>query len=396
MTATRGLLAASFLGLAVTLGHGLGRFGYALIMPAMQSELHWGYELASWINTANAIGYVAGTVSGFVLLRQASTRRLFGAGLWMIAASLPLMAVDAGFAWLLLLRLLSGWGAAWVFSTGGALINELYGSDPARKGTATGLFYGGAGIGMMLTAAVAPPMLAALGAAAWPQVWVVLGLVAAVLLVFPLRVAQGGGGPSLAAVNSARVPLGSLAVTLVAYCGFAASHAGYVFFVFAWTRTQQIPWYHGACMWALMGAAVFVSAWIWQRPLARWRGEWSMALSCTLCAAAALLPAVHGSTFTIYLSAVLMGACLFTPPAAMTALARQTLPPEAWGKTLMVFALVFSLGQAAGSWAFGRAADLSSLSTVLGASSAGLLASAATAVISVLSARPATGAAPAR
>jgi predicted MFS family arabinose efflux permease len=378
--AQRGLAAALWLGLGVAIGHGLGRFGYALLMPAMQAELHWSYEQASWINTANALGYIAGTVSGVLLLRRASSRRLFRAGLWMVVVSLPCMAVPLGFAWLLLLRVLSGVGAAWAFSTGGALVNELYGGDPRRKGSAIGLFFGSAGIGMVLAGAVVPLMVEAGGAAAWPSAWLVLGAASAAMLVFPLRVARGEGGPSLAAVAGARLDVRPAWLALVAYFGFAVSHTGYVLFVFAWTRTQAFAWFHGAGMWMLMGAGVFASAWIWQGALARWRAERTLALCCLACAAAALVPVLHPGLGAVYGSAALMGVSLFIAPAAMTALVRQTLPPPTWGKALMLFSVVFALGQALGSWAFGLAADAwSSLAGVLGVASAGLLVSAAAA-----------------
>jgi predicted MFS family arabinose efflux permease len=131
-------------------------------------------------------------------------------------------------------------------------------------------------------------------------------------------------------------------------------------------------------MWMLMGAGVFASAWIWERPLGRWKASNSLALCCLICAVAVALPVVAGAELpVVYLSAAAMGGSMFIAPASMAVLSRQTLPAPVWGKALMVYSLVFSLGQALGSWAFGRAADTWSLQWVLGASSAGLLVSAA-------------------
>jgi hypothetical protein len=83
-----------------------------------------------------------------------------------------------------------------------------------------------------------------------------------------------------------------------------------------------------------------------------------------------------GGLTLIYASAMAMGASMFVAPASMAVLARQFLPAQAWGKALMFYSLVFSLGQALGSWAFGHAADSHSLSWILGAASGGLLLSA--------------------
>ncbi|NPC58501.1 YbfB/YjiJ family MFS transporter [Caenimonas soli] len=372
------LRAALWLGLAVAIGHGVTRFGYALVMPAMQADLHWGYEQASWINTANALGYILGTTSGFVLLRWASSGRLFRVGLLLTVATLPLMAVSSDFAWLVILRLLSGMGTAWSFSTGGVLVSQIYANDARRKGAATGLFFGGAGLGMVMTGAVVPALLQWRGASGWALAWLVLGVLCTVLVVLPLSI----GHSPVSRAQSASEGSGSLGLdsswrVLLGYAGFAAAHTGYVFFVFAWTRAQHLPWYHGAGMWMLMGAGVFASAWIWERPLGRWQASNSLALCIIICAAAVALPVVAGAELpVVYLSAAAMGASMFIAPASMAVLARQTLPAPVWGKALMVYSLVFSLGQALGSWAFGRTADIWSLQWVLGASSAGLLASA--------------------
>ncbi len=378
------LVGAMWLGLSVAIGHGIGRFGYSLLMPAMQSQLHWGYNQASWINTANALGYVLGTITGVLLLRRLSGRRLFRAGIWVVVLSLPLMAVPAGFAWLLVLRVLSGLGAAWSFSTGGALVNEIYGDDARRKGVAVGLFFGCAGLGMVLTAAVVPGLIEQLGEGAWPLGWLALAAISLMLLALPLGMAKGDGdvSQSLAAAD-ARVDLRMAWLPLVAYFGFAASHTGYIFFVFAWMRAQQMPWFHGAAMWMVLGIFIFASAWIWQRALATWQAQRTLALCCLACGVAAVLPAVRADIVTVCLSAALMGGSLFIGPASMAVLTRQILPAPVWGKALMLFSLVFALGQAFGSWAFGLAADAwQSLGAVLGLSSAGLLLSAAAALVS--------------
>ncbi len=44
--------------LSMAVANGLGRFAYALLLPAMREDLHWSYAQAGWLNTANALGYV--------------------------------------------------------------------------------------------------------------------------------------------------------------------------------------------------------------------------------------------------------------------------------------------------------------------------------------------------
>lgn len=371
-----GLRAALWLGLSVAIGHGIVRLGYALMMPAMQADLHWGFEAASWINIANALGYIGGTATGFFLLRRFSIAGMFRTGVVMTVATLPLMAFNAGFAWFVVLRVLSGVGTAWAFSTGSTLVTQLYADDPQRRGTATGMFFGGAGLGMALSGLVVPALLEWRGAAAWPEAWIALGLLCAVLAIFPLRVKPTQGGARAAPDGSGSLQIGLSTFALLAYAGFAAAHTGYVFFVFAWTKTEHLAWYHGAGMWTLMGIGVFLSSWIWKTALGQWAASNALALCSLICAAAVALPVLAGaSVLTVYLSAGAMGASMFIAPASMTVFARQNLPPLSWSKVLMLYALVFSLGQAFGSWAFGRIADTWSLTVVLGIASAGLLVS---------------------
>src|ERR1700744_3019639 len=55
-----GVVAGLAMGPAV--GLGLGRFAYALLLPAMRADLGWSYAQAGTINTANAAGYLIGAL----------------------------------------------------------------------------------------------------------------------------------------------------------------------------------------------------------------------------------------------------------------------------------------------------------------------------------------------
>ena len=49
---------------------GLGRFAYALLLPPMRQALGWGYTEAGLINTANAVGYLSGSLLAPWLIRR--------------------------------------------------------------------------------------------------------------------------------------------------------------------------------------------------------------------------------------------------------------------------------------------------------------------------------------
>ena len=46
------------LSLAPTIGLGIGRFAYALVLPDMRDSLSWSYSAAGFMNTINAVGYL--------------------------------------------------------------------------------------------------------------------------------------------------------------------------------------------------------------------------------------------------------------------------------------------------------------------------------------------------
>src|ERR1051326_2401230 len=50
------------LSLAPTIGLGIGRFAYALVLPDMRDSLSWSYSAAGFMNTINSAGYLAGAL----------------------------------------------------------------------------------------------------------------------------------------------------------------------------------------------------------------------------------------------------------------------------------------------------------------------------------------------
>jgi hypothetical protein len=58
------------LSLAPTIGLGIGRFAYSLVLPDMRDTLGWSYSVAGFMNTINAAGYLAGAFIAAGLTRR--------------------------------------------------------------------------------------------------------------------------------------------------------------------------------------------------------------------------------------------------------------------------------------------------------------------------------------
>ena len=165
------LALALSLGAAVSLG--ITRFAYGLLLPVMKSDLAWSYTLAGAMNTVNAAGYLLGALVTPWLLKRLGAARvlLWGAVLASVFMALSGFFIDA--APLLLQRLLAGVASAFVFIAGGLLAARLGTRAPQQAGLLLGLYYGGVGWGIALSALGVPLLLdAARGVAhGWAWAW---------------------------------------------------------------------------------------------------------------------------------------------------------------------------------------------------------------------------------
>src|SRR5438067_5448999 len=136
------------LGPAVALG--LARFAYALLLPAMRSDLGWSYAQAGLLNTANAVGYLAGAVGGARLTRRLGTRRAFTAGLAVTTLAIAASAASGNLVVLSLLRAVGGASGAVVFIAGAALTAQLAADGDTGRNPALvlGIYFAGAGAGI--------------------------------------------------------------------------------------------------------------------------------------------------------------------------------------------------------------------------------------------------------
>lgn len=352
------------MGLGVAIGNGFSRFGYALLLPAMRDDLGWTYAAAGWMNTANALGYVVGAVSGYVLLRRFRPSQLFILGLLLTVVSLMATGFRSELWWLTSARIISGIGAAWVFAIGGALVSARYHASPEMRGTATGIYFAGAGFGIVASGILINPVIAYVGNHGWPIAWGVLGIVAAAMSIWPLVEAKRIGGAANATV-SGTLDLRGLYPSMIAYFLFASGYIVYITFIFEWIHIQHMSLAFGTLVWVLLGLGVIGSPFVWRRVLGSWNPPVTLAASCAVTLIGTLVPTITTSAFGIVISAVLFGLGVFIAPSSIAVLAHRVMVPNQWAKTLTLFTAVFSIGQAIGPVLAGWVADRFSLDGAL-------------------------------
>ena len=151
------------LSLAPTVGLGIGRFAYSLVLPDMRDALGWSYSAAGFMNTINAAGYLAGALIASRLIKRFGLSAAVRWGTLACVVSLALCAMSGNFVILSFARLLAGLGAAAGFIAGAALAARIAQSHPERANFLLSLFYAGPGLGILSSGLIAPFMLQAFG-----------------------------------------------------------------------------------------------------------------------------------------------------------------------------------------------------------------------------------------
>jgi predicted MFS family arabinose efflux permease len=265
----------------------------------------------------------------------------------------------------LLQRLLAGVASALVFVAGGLLAARLGSHAPAHAGLLLGVYYGGTGLGISLSALLVPWVLDASAGQLhnWRFAWWALALVcfaATALLRWPARVMVQWEQPAGQA-TAAGVPevfaWSRFGFSLAGYGMFGVGYIGYMTFAVALLRTQGASASAITVFYGLLGLAVVASSRIWAGLLDRHRGGGAMARLNALLGLAVLLPAVTQSFAVVVVSGLLFGGVFLSIVASSTALVRHNLPPSAWATGISAFTIVFAAGQIVGPTLVGWIAD---------------------------------------
>jgi MFS family permease len=204
------------LSLAPTVGLGIGRFAYALVLPDMRDTLAWSYSAAGFMNTINAAGYLVGALLASRTITRFGLASSVRWGTLACVLALALCAIFDNFFVLSFARLLAGLGAAAGFVGGGALAATIAQSRPERANFLLSLFYAGPGIGILASGLVAPFVLQGFGPGSWWIVWWAMTLLA-VFLTIPVLLAPLHAGAATAETATAKFAVAPVLIYLAGY-----------------------------------------------------------------------------------------------------------------------------------------------------------------------------------
>jgi predicted MFS family arabinose efflux permease len=358
------------LSLGATVGLGIGRFAYALVLPDMRDSLHWSYSAAGFMNTINAAGYLAGALMASRLIKRYGWSAAVRWGTLACLTSLATCAMTGNFVVLSLTRLIAGFAAAVGFVAAGALAATIAQSRPERANFLLSLYYAGPGLGILASGLIAPFVLQAFGPGSWWIVWWALTLLGAAMTV-PLLLARFESKAGLTEAAQAHFSIPKVAIYLFGYFLFGAGYIAYMTFMIAYVRDAGGGAPAQAAFWGLIGLSAFVTPWVWRRVLALDRGGLATAIILGVNAIGAALPIFGHSIVLLALSAIVFGVAFFAVVGSTTAFVRFNYPPEAWPTAIAAMTISFGIGQTLGPIAVGAITDaLGSLSYALNVSAA--------------------------
>ena len=367
--------------MAAAVSLGMTRFAYALLLPPMREDLSWTYTLAGAMNTFNALGYLVGALlTPWALKRWGAVRVLI---VGSVLASV-LMAMTGFFTqalYLLLQRFLAGVASAAVFVSGGLLAARLGAHLPSQSGLLLGIYYGGTGWGIVISALCVP---AAIGLSAahhaqhtWSWAWWCLAFICAIIsaALYLIRSHLNRWMPELSTappappnVHQASLPTTTLSAPfqpawrvwtagLLGYGLFGVGYIGYMTFVVAVLREQGAPSANITFFYAALGLAVVASSRIWAGLLNHFKGGQALAILNALLSVATLIPALTSAWPAMLLSGVLFGGVFLSVVASTTAMVKHNLPAAQWASGISAFTVVFAVGQIVGPTVVGWIAD---------------------------------------
>ncbi len=356
--------------LAPTVGLGIGRFAYSLVLPDMRDALGWSYSAAGFMNTVNAAGYLVGALMASRLVRRFGLPAAVRWGTLACVASLALCALSGNFFVLSFARLLAGLGAAAGFVAGSALAARIAQSHPARANFLLSLFYAGPGLGILASGLIAPFVLQAFGPGSWWIVWWAMTLLTIAMTV-PVLLAPIDIGAGIADAAPAEFAIRPVLVYLTGYFLFGAGYIAYMTFMIAYIRDAGGGTAAQSAFWSLIGLSAFVTPWVWRHVLAFDRGGVSTAIILAVNATGAALPLFGHSVALLAISALVFGVAFFAVVGSTTAFVRFNYPPAAWPAGIAAMTIAFGIGQTLGPIAVGAVTDaFGSLSYALNVSAA--------------------------
>jgi len=365
------------IGVGVVTGSlGLARFGYTLVLPAMQRGLDIANTRAGALATFNLTGYLVLSALGGALAARFGPRKVIAAGLFIAGFAMIMTGVAERFATVAFWRAVTGIGSGASNVPVMGLLSSWFGRK--KRGFATGIAASGSSVALIILGPSVPMVLGHFGGGGWRVCWylfggvtVLIALGAAVLLRnSPSEKGLSRFGDDTAepaAADSANTPplsLGSVYTSRkvwfmgLVYVAFGFSYIIYVTFFFKHLIQEGGYTTEAAgALFMLIGWLSLLCGVIWGTVSDYIGRNRALAAVYVIQAASFALFALWTTPPGFLLSAVLFGLTAWSIPAIMAAVCGDVLGPRLAPAALGFITLFFGIGQALGPSVAGWIAD---------------------------------------
>ena len=372
-----GLVVLALVVMAVFSSLGLGRFGYSMILPAMQNGLGITTTQTGVLQSWNLIGYMVTVVGAGALASRYGPRIVISIALFVVAAAMICTGAFPSFQAACLGRFFTGVGGAGANVPAMGLLSAWFGAK--RRGLASGIGVAGSSVGLIVTGPLVPIILGQYGTHGWRVSWGVFGgmaLIVCILCVLLLRNrpeevgltrigdheednerrrrTRNGSSIQWGRVYKSRY-LWQLAGV---YFAFGFSYIIFsTFFVTYLVRELEMSASRAGALWLQVGLISTISGLVWGTISDRWGRRLALASIFTVQGFSFLLAGFGSGSLAAYLSAGLFALTAWSIPAVMVALCGDAFGGRLAPAALGLITIVFGIGQAIGPYIAGRLAD---------------------------------------
>ncbi|MGD8555536.1 MAG: MFS transporter [Anaerolineales bacterium] len=343
---------------------GLARFGYTIVLPAMQSGLDMGDTGAGLLATANLAGYLALSLIGGALASRFGPRRVTAIGMTLVGLGMILTGASNTLGSAVLWRAVTGLGSGASNVPAMALMSAWFGAR--RRGFASGIAVAGSSIGLILLGPLVPWILSSWPEDGWRFSWYLFGGVAIALAIISYALLRddpsekhlkplGGESQAPPAKEQSRSGLRWSEVYTsrrvwhlgLVYAAFGFSYITYMTFFVRYLE-GEIGYTREAAgsLFMIMGWFSLACGLIWGTLSDRIGRRAALVLVYLIHALAFSLFVIWPRPAGLTLSAVLYGLTAWSIPAIMAATCGDALGPRLAPAALGFITLFFGIGQA--------------------------------------------------
>jgi MFS family permease len=360
--------------LAVFGALGLGRFGYTVVLPAMQKGLVMDNTQAGAMASMNLAGYLLLSAIGGALAARFGPRRVISGGLLLAGGGMLCTGMADSYLSAVFWRVVTGFGSG----AANVAVMGMWGAwfPLKRRGLAAGIAVTGSSLALILTGFMVPRILSAVGPGGWRSCWYAYGaatLLIAIVAFLLIRSHHSNGVPDggLSGASRCNPALSSPALQWgqvyrsasvwqlgLVYVAFGFSYIIYMTFfvkhlVVAGGYTREAA----GSLFMTMGWASLVCGFLWGWVSDRIGRRYALVIVYLINAAAFALFALWPAPPGFLLSALLFGVTAWSIPAIMAATCGDMLGPRLAPAALGFITLFFGIGQAVAPSVAGAMAD---------------------------------------